>query len=659
MPDNSDLGLSTPGAIINEIGGTFSDEIEALTSSLSHLNNDEREEFRDRNAHAIAENSANRLLIVAGPGAGKSFLFMSRIKNWLPLKPDSSVYVSSFVRKLVIDLRSDVAEHIPDDQQCRVTVNTLHGLARSLLERAHGTQNLRLRPHMQIVSEVWSGMVWNDVLQFHPSLTQSRFTYRSQVSQLNREEPKEDTDWKSVRATATKLSHFYNALGFAEMIGLARDVVDERPELVTHDLWIIDEFQDFNRAEEHLIRSLTSSAEGVLVAGDDDQALYQTLKASTPDIIISYYEGGDYANAILPYCSRCSYHVCLAASSFIAESRAENAIEKVYLPLKVAPEDPKVQIVATSAPTAAVDYIKRFIENRQQELDDYIVKMQAGEESDPYLLILTPDKKINFYRTGGANEDLKTYLSQWKAISSGRSSDYRMIMEYCRISSDLSDNFALRKVLDHEGYSNDQVHEWLKYALRNECNLAEVPNVFIADCLAKCESVLNLAVDADLTAIELVENFGTLVSISNPTSLVEELEMHPIRLSLGSVDDDAEEEIQTAGALAPVELLSIVGSKGLSARHVIIIGCDDVNLSKTTNLAFYVGLTRARRSLHLIVSMKASGSTTAHPFVLALPGDHCEYIIYKKTGRVSERLANSSQLEDRIGQWQRMSRGQT
>src|SRR5205823_2339405 len=120
-------------------------------------------------------------------------------------------------------------------------------------------------------------------------------------------------EWERLRETYWKLSSFYNAVGFAALILLAREAVELDPELVADSYWIFDECQDFNKAEDLLIRALIGGADGVLIAGDDEQALYITLKASTPDIIIGYYDAGDVANAMLPFCSRCSYYICTAA----------------------------------------------------------------------------------------------------------------------------------------------------------------------------------------------------------------------------------------------------------------------------------------------------------------------------------------------------------
>ncbi len=197
-----------------------------------------------------------------------------------------------------------------------------------------------------------------------------------------------DEPWPELRDTYFGLVRFYNAVGFADLIVLALEAVEENPELSEHLFWIIDEFQDFNQSEAKLLDSLTAKATGVLIAGDDEQALYKELKSSLPEIISGRYHDATFANAMLPYCSR-SYYVCLAASAFIGRKRAASAIRKVYRPLIADVDAPKVRLVATNEPGAAVDYIKKFIRDHEADLAEHIAKMEAGKESDPFLLILT------------------------------------------------------------------------------------------------------------------------------------------------------------------------------------------------------------------------------------------------------------------------------
>jgi superfamily I DNA/RNA helicase len=100
----SDERDTAPASLIRLDGSRFDDELATIGASLALLDNSARESFRDRNADDIARQAAARILIVAGPGSGKSTLFLARIKYWLPLDRNARIYVSSFVRKRVKNL---------------------------------------------------------------------------------------------------------------------------------------------------------------------------------------------------------------------------------------------------------------------------------------------------------------------------------------------------------------------------------------------------------------------------------------------------------------------------------------------------------------------------------------------------------------------------
>ena len=98
-----------PRHLINEDGKPFEDrELDVLGKELDALEPAERKSFRDANARAVARHSAIRMLIVAGPGTGKSTLFKERILFWLEQNASANILALSFVRKLVADLATDV-----------------------------------------------------------------------------------------------------------------------------------------------------------------------------------------------------------------------------------------------------------------------------------------------------------------------------------------------------------------------------------------------------------------------------------------------------------------------------------------------------------------------------------------------------------------------
>jgi superfamily I DNA/RNA helicase len=106
------------------------------------------------------------------------------------------------------------------------------------------------------------------------------------------------------------------------------------------------------------------------------------------------------------------------------------------------------------------------------------------------------------------------------------------------------------------------------------------------------------------------------------------------------------EEIQVK-QMSAVELMTIVGSKGLSADHVIIIGFDNVNMRVTRN-AFFVAKTRARRSLHIITALKAGGAARAHAFLDHLPDGHLEFSKYMKGERRHVAFGDRNQFLEYI-----------
>ena len=619
--------------LLNTDGSAF-DDLDAVTAVLRDLPNDARVGYRDGNAALIAADGTERLLVVAGPGAGKSHLFIARIKEWLAFHADGKVYVATFVRKLIRDLERDISTKLSSEEAMRVTASTLHTLARSLVERSGGTSELHLGRYVRVVDGHWAGVVWRDVLAFHPDLNHSSYSLRRFESQLHTETLDESDEWVQIRETHARLSAFYNAVGFAHFIVLAREAVEATSTLVDHDLWIIDEYQDFNAAEDHLVRSLVANAAGVLLAGDDEQALYQTLKASKPEIIIGYYNDATFAKAMLPFCSRCSYHVCNAASAFMEKHRTDEAIEKIYLPLKIDEGAPRVQVIATASPGAAVEYVRAFLEEHTDEFNAYLERRAAGIDTDPFVLILSPSGGLTPKKNDPADTELRDLVAAYAALGSSRSIDYARLIVYSTAGWYGNDNFAVRKLLHEADIPDDEIHEMLDEALDARETLGEVA-ARRSNVIDQAGYVASLLEEAEGDELRAVSEIAKIIAVEDEAALAAELREHPIHETAVRVDED-ERAIESISAVEPVAVMPITGSKGLSAHHVIALGCDNINMNKTSALSFFVALTRARGSLHLIFAAKASGAKSLHPFVTELPEESCDYRVFKKDRSVDD-----------------------
>lgn len=638
-----------PRFLLNVSGECF-DDLADVRDLLHPLENQHREHYRNENAREIATVDTQRLLIVAGPGSGKSHLFMGRIRYWLDRDANRKVYVATFVRKLVRDLEADIAK-LPDEARARVDVSTLHHLAFSLLIRNKGTSDLALQAPVRVIDAFWADVVWRDVLAFHPDVTAAGHKMRALDDQFHREVYDPTGAWPALRATYSKLCGFYNAVGFAYSIVLAAQAVEENPDLSAHQLWIVDEYQDFNPSEDHLILRLMQRADGVLLAGDDEQALYQTLKASSPTIIIGHYNDTGFAKAMLPFCSRCSYHVCLAASAFMTKHRDAGAIDKIYLPLTVAPDELPVQVVATAAPTSAVDYVRRFLEDHKDEYAEYLTKREAGLDTDPYLLILSQSGALTIHKNTKHDIELIDLVAQYAEVADRRSGDYLKVLAYATAGWHPTDNFAVRKMLYQEGLTSPETVLLIQQAIDQGVSLFEVLLTSHPDATTRAQDVAAVLDVSENSPTEAAQALDEILGLNDPDQLAGELASGPIRKA-GAREAQDEEAVDTAGAIAPVALMTMTGSKGLSAHHVIVLGCDSLNMGKTQPLTFFVALTRARRTLHLIASRNAGGDDPAG-FLFDLPEESCSYLQYSKTGKQVTDLGSGNALRAKWLNWQK------
>jgi hypothetical protein len=133
---------------------------------------------------------------------------------------------------------------------------------------------------------------------------------------------------------------------------------------------------------KNLLGQIIDKAKSILVVGDDDQVLYETLKSGKASLIRDIYRNTTAANAMLPFCGRCDFHITRTADYFIKQAADPDSIKKIYLPISEAGESQKVQIVACAAPSTAVEYIRKFIEDHKTDIDQRKADLAAGKAKD-------------------------------------------------------------------------------------------------------------------------------------------------------------------------------------------------------------------------------------------------------------------------------------
>ncbi|MFI5330144.1 MAG: UvrD-helicase domain-containing protein, partial [Desulfobaccales bacterium] len=247
---------------------------------------------RQRHVDKVLNSTSMRKIVVGGPGTGKTHLF----KKILERKNNSLTL--TFVNSLVEDLSLEL---------CGLSdVRTLHSFAYSVLNKHSG--GVKIFPKLSEIIKEDAQLLLNNEVDF------DKLFY-------NRQDNNEYIDFYKKRRK------YYKHYGYTDIIFGAVLYLEKFKDKIPHyDQIVVDEFQDFNTLEVSLI-DLLSENNSVLLAGDDDQALYDFKSASTKHIRERHSnEKPEYASFKLPYCSRCTRVIVETANDII-----QNAEKNGYL----------------------------------------------------------------------------------------------------------------------------------------------------------------------------------------------------------------------------------------------------------------------------------------------------------------------------------------
>jgi superfamily I DNA/RNA helicase len=129
-------------------------------------------------------------------------------------------------------------------------------------------------------------------------------------------------------------ANYYDAVDFDDSVYRTyRQLAGALSLVPAYELVLIDEFQDFNNMEASVI-DLLAERNRIVIAGDDDQALYSQLRGASWDHIRARYESGHYEIFELPFCMRCPEVIVGAVNDVILKARnrrkLQGRIEKPY-----------------------------------------------------------------------------------------------------------------------------------------------------------------------------------------------------------------------------------------------------------------------------------------------------------------------------------------
>ena len=281
----------------------------------------EYENKRKEHTDEIVEHIRNggNVVIVAGPGTGKTHLFKEIVKNF-QLDSGKKILVLSFINALVDDLKREFC------QDKEVEVRTLHSFAKKVLGDSVPTTEPMLS---KIIAEdflIYKGQAYKE-----KKIKKETEDIETLFNTMEIELPQN----KEIKKFYEKRKNFYNRVSFNDMAYSLVSYLKQNPNEIPNEyaLLIIDEFQDFCPLEAELVNLLSQKTKSTIIVGDDDQIVYNK---ATPELLRKKYLSLDtkYKSFTLPFCGRCTKCIVNFINKVVENARnggkLEGRIDKEY-----------------------------------------------------------------------------------------------------------------------------------------------------------------------------------------------------------------------------------------------------------------------------------------------------------------------------------------
>jgi len=612
----------------------------------------DNEEYFNR----IINSKSKKICVIAGPGSGKtSKLLIPKAKQIINrINDHNRILILTFSRLSAIDLKNKIKklEKIPKS-------STIHSMCLAFLlsEDNHSIKN-RISSIMLdfekefLISDLKIKFPDQKKIAIKRMLKEFSAGWaidpHDEVFNENQERKNfklEVINWLNENEATLMEEIVYFAVDLAKKLRSAKidsDIIDKYKYI------LVDEFQDLNKLEQEFIEIISKNSEFLLVLGDPNQSIY-SFKFAYPEGIKNFAIRKDVENFSLPFSGRCSKKILGIANQILLQL------------------EPNRKDLLKPLDSLKTGETKLNTYNTQEDefngvLSSIVKKIENGVRPEN-IFILVPRKKIG--------RDFIDFTGKYK-LNKKNDLDINFCFsskfEFSDIEKEQIIKFGLlvnpNSILHLRSYlglgdSNHYAKEIkiLKTKYNNIRNAYE--SFSINDFNNKSRKFVDLSIRiSELKSfIFLYKNeksINILLDLLFPENDKNLQELHDIFLCLKEESDDMKSLYNKfidfthnyQNKSGSVRVLTLMGSKGLEANHVYIIGCNDGNIpginrsdilndfefKQEQRRLLYVGITRAKESLTVCWSRNIPFSQAKEQYTKTIGTLKINRKLYQKVG---------------------------
>ena len=399
-------------------------------------------------------------------------------------------------------------------------------------------------------------------------------------------------------------ANYYDAVSFADSIfRVLRYLNNNYDEIPEYEQILVDEYQDFNKLVVFFL-DLLAKKSGILIVGDDDQALYGNMRTASPKYMRDKYYGSEYRNYDLPYCSRCTKVIVRSMKDVVSQAQSIGKLKsridkefKCFTPGKREDSEnyPKIIHAHCTVQKSSIPYISRFIDEQLSSLSAKQIN-KAKQEADFTALVAAPTRPPYL-------DQIETYFQEkgyYQVFTkSNNTSDMPPVLDGYEklLKQGRKTNLGWRILLKCR--SIDETPDIIKKAGNDNSIFSFLPEEFKDKHLFLLDSYEKIKNEKELSKVER-------------QVFEEELDITPAEVD-GVIRPEDEEGKE--GDKIDIMVTTYVGCKGLSGGFVFLTGLNNGtvpnNPASPLNIEirnFIVALTRTVKRCYLISNSFFGGS---------------------------------------------------
>lgn len=607
------------------------------------------------------ENTEGPSLVIAGAGSGKTRVLTLRIANLLTkgINP-SKILALTFTNKAAREMKDRIACIVGQQIARYLWMGTFHSIFAKILrmeanylsfpsnftiyDTADSKSLLKtIIKNMQLDDKTYkpSGVLARISKAKNNLITSNAYLNSPQLMENDRASRMPKTG--AIYAEYAKRCRQAGAMDFDDLLLYTNILFRDHPDILAKyqnkfDYILVDEYQDTNSSQYHIVNKLARQHKNICVVGDDAQSIYSFRGAKIENILNFRNDYPDYKTFKLEQNYRSTQNIVNAANSVIAKN--EKQIPKIVFSNKE--DGSKIKILS-----ALTDNEEGYLV--VNEILDLRLREQFAYKDYAILYRTNMQSRILEEALRKRNIPYKIY----GGLSFYQRKEIKDLLSYFRMVINPLDNEAFKRIINYpaRGIGATTVGKIEAAAIANNLSYWEVcqrtainnPLKLNKGTLNKIIGFVNLIADFQKRAEE-AEAFEIAVAVTKETGMMQELyrdktpenlsrfeniqellngikefsltaqeEGHPGKLPdfLEDValltDQDTEKEEDKN----KITLMTIHSSKGLEFKNVFIVGLEENLFPSSHNgyltpkeleeerRLFYVALTRAEQNVWL------------------------------------------------------------